>query len=88
MDEQDLILGEQSEPEETPEVIDTYFQQQDDLRANVDTAIAAWNFLDEIDGDSPFIIENSLKRAHKKARKQCFLLLCNSLNELCEDKED
>ena len=91
MADDDLILDKTNPDEvinEELETINSYFLQQDDLRASIDTAVHIYNFLDEIDLDGPYVLQNNLKNRLKRAKKQSLLLLCEALNELCEGKEE
>lgn len=60
---------------------------REETRADIDTAIAAYNFLDEIDTQSPEVLRWNLKRKLNTAKKQCLLILADSIKELSTEEE-
>lgn len=60
---------------------------REETRADIDTVIAAYNFLDEIDTQSPEVLRWNLKRKLNTAKKQCLLILADSIKELSTEEE-
>ena len=87
MKEDDLILGgEETEGEETP-IVDWYEERQD-ARSDIDTAIYTYSFLDEIDVQGADVLRWNLKRKLLRTKKHCLLLICKSIEDLMIEKDE
>jgi hypothetical protein len=75
--EEDLILGE-GENEETG-TWDEVLELRSHSRSDIDTAIAAYQFLSELDVDGPDVLRWGIKRKLMQAKKRCLIILCDSL---------
>jgi hypothetical protein len=58
------------------------YEERADIRADIDTVIAAYSFLDEQDAQSSDILRWNMKRKVLKAKKQCLQILCDSIDLL------
>jgi hypothetical protein len=87
-EEQDLILGENEEQES--EILVNSYDERADIRADIDSAIAAYSFLDEQDSSGADILRWGMKRKVLRAKRQCLQLICDSINllQVEEDKEE
>jgi hypothetical protein len=82
MEEKDLVLGpDEEQAEETEPVINDY-DERADIRADIDSVIAAYNFLEEVDPQGSDVLRWGLKRKVLKAKKQCLQILCDSIDLL------
>lgn len=78
---------EESEPS-AEEVLLDWSDIRADARADIDTVIHAYNFLDEIDAEAPDILQWNLKRKVRNAKKNCLLILCKSIEDLAIESEE
>lgn len=70
------------------EITDDLFEQKNNARADVDTAIFAYQFLEEIDMQSADALRWGLKRKLSATKKKCLLILIKSIGDLCAGKEE
>jgi hypothetical protein len=84
--EDDLILGEETEGEETP-IVDWYEERQD-ARNDIDTAIYVYNFLDAVDLEGADILRWRMTRKLLRTKKHCLLLICKSVEDLMLEKDE
>jgi hypothetical protein len=84
--EEDLILGNPADTEEG-DVAD-WFEIREDARADIDTAIYVYQFLDEIDIDSPRVLQWNMKRRLNKVKRQCLEIICKSIDDLQTEREE
>jgi hypothetical protein len=83
--EDDLILGEESQEEEN--IVDWYEERQD-ARNDIDTAIYVYNFLDAVDVEGADILRWRMTRKLLKTKKHCLLLICKSVEDLMLEKDE
>ena len=81
--EDDLVLG--GDYEEPLGSFEEVMELRSHARADVDTAICAYNFLDELDLNSPEVLRLGLKRRLHAAKKNCLILLCEALDGLATE---
>ncbi|MGI8598905.1 MAG: hypothetical protein ACR2KB_06585 [Chitinophagaceae bacterium] len=70
------------ETEETQSSDSEWYDQRTDARNDIDTAVHAYNFLEQVDTQSPDVLSWELTDELLKAKKNCLLILCKSLAEL------
>lgn len=81
--------GEEESVEEEPgDAVSIWFEERADARADVDTAIAVYGFLEELDLQSPDVLKWNLKRRLTQTKKNCLLIICKSIDELTIEKDE
>jgi hypothetical protein len=65
-----------------------YYEEKTDVRADIDTAISVYNFLDQIDPQATDVLKWGMKDQVIQAKKQCLQIICESLNNLQSPDED
>lgn len=81
--EDDLILGSEDESNE-PEI--NWIDERTEARNDIDSAIYAYNFLDETDNQGADILKWGLKSKMKDAKKKCLLILFRAIDDLMIDE--
>jgi hypothetical protein len=74
--------------EEIEEEQPDYFAEKDDIRADIDTAIAVYNLLGEMDMDSTDILTWRMRNKLRRAKKQCLEMICESVKSLSPEEEE
>jgi hypothetical protein len=86
--EVEVSYEDEPEEEEPIEEVTDYYQEKDDVRADIDTAIAVYSMLSEMDTESTDVLRWNLKNKLKRAKKQCLLIICDSLDSLHDEEEE
>jgi hypothetical protein len=86
MKENDLVLGDTEAAHE--EALADYYADKEDIRADIDTAIYVFEFLDGIDMDGPDVINWNMKRALSKTKKKCLQIIAASIAGLDANEEE
>lgn len=79
MAEDDLIIGDQK-PEESAS--DDFLIEQAEIRQNIDTAVFVYEFLDELDLESPDVLKWRLTNKLKKTKRSALELIIDSMQLL------
>lgn len=61
---------------------DEWSMYQEDIRLNIDTAQYVFNFLEEVDPDSPEVLRWNMKRQVLKAKKAALKIICEGIHLL------
>ena len=63
--------------------LEAKIMKKDDARYSIDSAISAYNFLDEIGGkDAVLVLENGLKSDVSETMLTCIKIICKSVDQL------
>jgi hypothetical protein len=81
MPEEDLIIGE-PEGEEI-----NWVDERTEARNDIDSAIYAFEFLEQVDNQSPDILRWKLKNQMMEAKRKCLLILFRSIDDLMIEEE-
>jgi hypothetical protein len=76
------------EPVEEDLILEEPYDVAGEARANIDTVIAVYNFIDEIDLSSPDLLRWNMKRKVLRAKRQCLHILCASIEVLQAEEEE
>jgi hypothetical protein len=74
--------------EEIEEEQPDYFAEKDDIRADIDTAIAVYTLLSEMDLESTDILKWGMKNQLKRTRRQCLEVICDCVKSLSPEEEE
>jgi hypothetical protein len=69
-------------------VLADFYEEEMNARANIDTAIYVYEFIDGIDLDGPEILTWRMKNKLKKAKKKCLNILCDNLDALDNTQDE
>jgi hypothetical protein len=79
----------EQEIKDEPDVFDfDPYQENDDKRLSIDTAIQVFQFLDTVDANSPEVLRWQLKNKVKKTRKICLKAILELSEELLATEEE
>jgi Na+-transporting methylmalonyl-CoA/oxaloacetate decarboxylase gamma subunit len=80
--------AEDEPEEEIEEEQPDYFAEKDDIRADIDTAIAVYTLLSEMDLESTDILKWGMKNQLKRTRRQCLEVICDCVKSLSPEEEE
>jgi hypothetical protein len=83
--EDDLILGKEEAGDES---VADYYQDKEDIRADIDTAIYVYEFLDGLDEQAPNVLRWGMKRNISRAKKNCLKIIIEAVANLQADDEN
>ena len=73
---------------ENEEEIVKWTEVRDTLRTDIDYAIAAWNFIEEIDINDLKVIQTGMVPKLQAAMCDCLEIICNTLQKLNDLQDD
>lgn len=62
----------------------TDLEERADIRSDIDTAMSVFNFLEELDADSPMVLQIGMKEEVIGAKKECLKIITKWISLLGE----
>lgn len=81
-------VEEEIEEEDVEFEVNSWYEEKADLRADIDTAIAVYHLLSEMDMESTDILQWRMRNKLRRAKKQCLEMICESVKNLSPEDEE